>query len=207
MRVKLDIGRISIAIYLGLGVALMIWLAEPWAASTPSPTPNSPVSLARVDMATILSTATPAPQATLTKQATRTPRLVAPTRAPQPTQEPQPSATQEPTQTPQPSATEQPTRTPEPTWTSLPTLTPIPTLTPFPSFEVPTPRPPGNPVFTGETVDPPWWPCIERQIKGNRNSKIYHAPTGRFYDRTYDDVECFNTEEAAEAAGYRRSER
>jgi micrococcal nuclease len=46
-------------------------------------------------------------------------------------------------------------------------------------------------------------------IKGNINSsgeKIYHVPTGVFYDRTIPE-ECFNTEKEAEAAGYRKSKR
>jgi hypothetical protein len=66
---------------------------------------------------------------------------------------------------------------------------------------------PAQPVFTGETVDPPWWPCAEGQIKGNRDSGKYHVPSGQFYDKTYEGVECFNTETEAEAAGYIRSQR
>lgn len=46
-------------------------------------------------------------------------------------------------------------------------------------------------------------------IKGNHSSSgelIYHVPGGQFYDRT-DAEEYFNTEEEAQAAGYRRSKR
>jgi hypothetical protein len=56
-------------------------------------------------------------------------------------------------------------------------------------------------------VDPSWWPCHEGQIKGNRDSKKYHVPGGRFYARTYEGIDCFDTEEQARAAGYERSKR
>ncbi len=46
-------------------------------------------------------------------------------------------------------------------------------------------------------------------VKGNISSsgeKIYHVETGAYYDRTIPE-ECFNTEEEAEKAGYRKSMR
>ena len=43
-------------------------------------------------------------------------------------------------------------------------------------------------------------------IKGNSNSKIYHIPGGAFYERMK-TPECFESEEAAKKAGYRRSGR
>lgn len=46
-------------------------------------------------------------------------------------------------------------------------------------------------------------------VKGNISSsgeKIYHVETGAFYDRTIPE-ECFNTEEEAKKAGYRKSKR
>lgn len=46
---------------------------------------------------------------------------------------------------------------------------------------------------------PSWAP-----IKGNANSGIYHVPGGRYYAATNPE-ECFRTEAAAVAAGYRRS--
>lgn len=46
---------------------------------------------------------------------------------------------------------------------------------------------------------PSWAP-----IKGNADSGIYHVPGQRFYDRTKPE-ECFRTEAAARAAGYRKS--
>lgn len=46
---------------------------------------------------------------------------------------------------------------------------------------------------------PSWAP-----IKGNQDSWIYHVPGGRYYDATNPE-ECFRTESAAQAAGYRKS--
>jgi hypothetical protein len=83
-----------------------------------------------------------------------------------------------------------------------------------PQVQQPTATPQQDPTNTvvpgtiiGDTVSPPWWPCEEGQVKGNRNTMIYHVRDGQFYDKTYEDVECFNTEAEALAAGYRRSER
>jgi len=66
-----------------------------------------------------------------------------------------------------------------------------------------------QPTFYGTgqdtTVDPPWYPCQEDQIKGNRNSKIYHVPNGDFYDKTFREVACLDTAAEAEAEGFRAS--
>lgn len=49
------------------------------------------------------------------------------------------------------------------------------------------------------------WDCPSwAPIKGNRNSMIYHVPSGAFYSQTKPE-ECFRTEADAVAAGYRRS--
>ncbi|SFS07461.1 Putative cell wall binding repeat 2 [Microbacterium sp. cf046] len=48
---------------------------------------------------------------------------------------------------------------------------------------------------------PAWAP-----IKGNANSMIYHVPSGQYYAATNPE-ECFTTEAAAVAAGYRKSQR
>jgi hypothetical protein len=52
--------------------------------------------------------------------------------------------------------------------------------------------------------------CEDPDIKGNlttyNGEKIYHMPGGAYYDRT-DAEEMFCTEEEAEEAGFRRSER
>ncbi len=48
--------------------------------------------------------------------------------------------------------------------------------------------------------------CLGK-IKGNINSKgehVYHIPTGAFYDRTIAEV-CFDTEQEARDAGFRKS--
>lgn len=49
-------------------------------------------------------------------------------------------------------------------------------------------------------------PQKECLIKGNSSSKIYHIPGGAFYERMK-TPECFESEEAAKKAGYRRSGR
>ena len=45
------------------------------------------------------------------------------------------------------------------------------------------------------------------QIKGNASgkSKIYHLPGGQFYDRVKNPTDCFQTEQEATAAGFKRS--
>lgn len=45
----------------------------------------------------------------------------------------------------------------------------------------------------------------ECYIKGSKG-KIYHMPDGSFYERT-NPAECFNSEEEAQAAGYKKSSR
>ncbi len=57
------------------------------------------------------------------------------------------------------------------------------------------------------TIDAASAPCLVGQIKGNRRSMIYHVPDGAFYAKTYVAVDCFDSESAAIAAGYRRSKR
>jgi hypothetical protein len=49
----------------------------------------------------------------------------------------------------------------------------------------------------GTAVCPPGFP-----VKGNAQSKIYHAPESRVYEQTIAEL-CFATAEAAQAAGYR----
>ncbi len=52
---------------------------------------------------------------------------------------------------------------------------------------------------------PDSWNCPSwAPIKGNASSKIYHVPGGRYYDKTNPE-ECFASEAAARAAGYRAS--
>lgn len=65
------------------------------------------------------------------------------------------------------------------------------------------PPPPAPPTSTS----PSGWDCPSWvPIKGNANSMIYHVPGGAYYSRTKPE-ECFSTEAAAKAAGYRKSQR
>lgn len=51
------------------------------------------------------------------------------------------------------------------------------------------------------------WNCPKAYpIKGNASSMIYHMPSGAYYSRTKPE-QCFATESAARAEGYRRSKR
>jgi hypothetical protein len=128
----------------------------------------------------------------------------APTAAP--TETPAPTATAEPpTSTPLPTPTDEPpTATIEPT--AAPTAKPKPTAKPAPAIAiVPTENQAGEPIPAAADVGAA--PCQPGQIKGNRNSGIYHAPGQRDYAKSYANVECFNTEAEAQAAGYRRAKR
>jgi len=49
-------------------------------------------------------------------------------------------------------------------------------------------------------------PCLQGQIKGNRNSMLYHVPGGRDYAKTTANVVCFDSEDQAKAAGYKRAQ-
>lgn len=141
-----------------------------------------------------------------------------PTEAPPATR--QPVAQARPTEPPPATRPPRPTRTPEPSATNVPeptesqaTVEPIATAVPPPTSAPAQPQPTSVPVAvsgptyrgtgSNQSVDPPWWPCKEGQVKGNQNSGIYHVPTGRSYAKTFKNVACFDTTAAAEAAGYR----
>jgi hypothetical protein len=69
-----------------------------------------------------------------------------------------------------------------------------------------------TPIFIVENgtrtrVEPEWYPCERGQIKGNRNSMIYHAPGMRDYAYTFARVDCLDKAADAEKAGYRRAKR
>lgn len=89
----------------------------------------------------------------------------------------------------------------------LPTLTPIAQPTDAPAAPVPTAAPAADatPAPAAPAVAPgsDSYPCAVGQLKGNRDSKIYHAPGGASYARTQENVACFDTAAEAEAAGYR----
>ncbi len=89
---------------------------------------------------------------------------------------------------------------------------PRPSATPFPTL---TARPAGtgfrggtdaNPVFFGEgpgqEVDPPWFPCSEGQVKGDRDTGFYYVQTAAFYNRIILSADCFDSVEAARLVGY-----
>lgn len=81
---------------------------------------------------------------------------------------------------------------------------PAPTIPPEPA---PAQAPP--PVENVSSSAPPSdeWNCPpSHPIKGNRNSMIYHPPGGRYYNKTKPEV-CFNSAEAAVAAGFRAPKR
>ena len=63
----------------------------------------------------------------------------------------------------------------------------------------------GKVYYPNRTVPVTDWDCPSwAPIKGNADSGIYHVPSGRYYERTRPE-ECFRTEAAAVAAGYRKS--
>jgi outer membrane biosynthesis protein TonB len=110
--------------------------------------------------------------------------------SPTPVNTPAPANTQAPpTQVPTVEPTDEPTPTPEP----APTAVPEPTQRVFPTR---TPRP----ILASDAA-----PCALGEVKGNKNSKIYHVPGGGSYSQTKANVECFATEAAALSAGYRRA--
>ncbi|OJV95155.1 MAG: hypothetical protein BGO39_24385 [Chloroflexi bacterium 54-19] len=49
------------------------------------------------------------------------------------------------------------------------------------------------------------YPCLDGQIKGNNNSGIYHMPWQQYYAATYSNVQCFDSEQEAINAGFRKA--
>lgn len=119
----------------------------------------------------------------------------------EPTDEPATEAPPEATATDEPIAIpdteEPPTAEPAP-----PTVAPEPPPAPT---EAPAPPPSGavSDLSEAPPAGEPWLPCARGQIKGNRDSLIYHPPSGGSYDKTYRNVWCFNSAAEAEGAGYR----
>ena len=75
--------------------------------------------------------------------------------------------------------------------------------------EVATPIPVEPTVTASQVVvmpSGPSYPCLIGQIKGNNNSKIYHIPTGGHYAQTFRNVTCFNSEDDAKNAGFRKAQ-
>ncbi len=123
---------------------------------------------------------------------------------------PSPTARVKPTATPNPTAVATAPSGPKPVATAVPTrpaATAVPTrapASPIPASAI-QPPPAVTPIRTATAIGSD--PCQPGQIKGNRNSKIYHIPGGQFYEKTYQNVQCFETEAQAVAAGYRRAQR
>jgi hypothetical protein len=137
-----------------------------------------------------LDTASPTP----TVRATRTTR---------------PTATAKPTSTPRPTIAPKATKTPRPTIAGKATSTPGPT--PGLTSTIVAISPAVTPIFAGTgrniTVSPEYYPCKDGQIKGNKNSKIYHTPKGASYAKTFRNVVCFDTEAEAKSAKFRSAEK
>ncbi len=100
-------------------------------------------------------------------------------------------------------------------WRRTQTTTPAPTEPPqWPDWPARTDiaDPPQQPRPTERNVpEQTWLPANDdgsvpdgHPIKAKESSGIFHAPGGRFYERTKPD-RCYPTAEAAEADGYRRS--
>jgi Swt1-like HEPN len=88
-----------------------------------------------------------------------------------------------------------------------------PTATMGPQLVTETPQLVRNAAPATVTIDPTIlasdsYPCQPSQIKGNRRTMIYHVPSGVYYALTRNEtVVCFDTTDAAEAAGFRAAKR
>jgi hypothetical protein len=64
-------------------------------------------------------------------------------------------------------------------------------------------KPSPKPTHPSSTAPISTWDCPSwAPIKGNQSSMIYHTPWNRYYNATTPE-QCFSTESAAQAAGYR----
>jgi hypothetical protein len=85
---------------------------------------------------------------------------------------------------------------------------PATTFVPLGDDPSPTDAPLVGPEPESAAAAPTWVPPVEGAcpsgypIKGNANSRIYHVPGGRFYDRTVPE-RCYASAADAEADGYR----
>jgi hypothetical protein len=189
----------------------VILLAVVLSACGSSPTPEAPKKTVPL---TIVAPTFTIPADTSTPTVAPTATSVPPTASP--THTPAPTKTQAPLVKPSSTKSVPPTAAVKPTKIVVATAIPAPEVVVQPTVVVvPTEPPPapttstgggGHGIFGGK-VDPAWWPCLQGQIKGNQNSKIYHWPTARDYARTYENVACFNTTDEAAAAGFRPAKR
>jgi hypothetical protein len=103
-----------------------------------------------------------------------------------------------------------PSSTPLPTSTATPNVTPATATTSVPRpANTPVPSPTSPPATTVAQGDGPvagtGLTCpAGYPVKANTNSGIYHVPGQKFYDAT-NARNCYRTEQAAQAAGYRKS--
>lgn len=137
-----------------------------------------------------------------------------PTRPPFPTLPPFPTRPPQPPTSVPPGGKEPPATVPPvpPAATATPTTPagngqpPAPTSTPDSEGRIILDPPPGSNAGPGTLVDgrisPEWWPCEFDQVKGQRTTRLYHRPGEPDYDRVYEDIDCFDTLEEAEDAGY-----
>ena len=95
-------------------------------------------------------------------------------------------------------------------------LTPLRNVEPLVVVVTATPTPipstaPATPPLTTPTPDSVMlaaFPCLPQQIKGNGETMIYHVPDGAYYALTRNNsVVCFDNENEALAAGYRKAKR
>lgn len=129
---------------------------------------------------------------------------ILPTSTPRPpTATPGPTNTTGPTSTPGPTDTPRPTLAPLPTWTSVPTRTPRPTEDPGPAQTIQAELQATNTARAEAAAAP----CSVGQVKANNNSGVYHQPGQPDYAKTKSNVTCFDTADAAQAAGFRPADR
>ncbi|HXI15065.1 MAG TPA: hypothetical protein VNM48_01750 [Chloroflexota bacterium] len=83
--------------------------------------------------------------------------------------------------------------------TSPPVAPTLPPVTAVPAQPSPPPAPTAAPRVTSSVSQP----CLVGQVKGNRQSRIYHVPGGSSYGATTQNVECFDSQAQAQAGGYR----
>lgn len=106
-----------------------------------------------------------------------------------------------------PPATVQPVSPPTPVSTGAPVGTP--TITPQVKSETPKPQVADTPLSPKQAkaldeIKTASTPAIDKRIKGNRNSRIYHWPGCPNYDDiSHRNTVWFASEEEAEKAGYR----
>jgi len=100
------------------------------------------------------------------------------------------------------------TPTPSPSTTSA-TATPTPTATPSPTSTTPTPAASSStPSATSTPTASPSSQPNSCPVQGNTNSNIYHVSGQRWFNKMNpSNVRCFESESAAQAAGFRRSQR